>query len=168
MFTFKKWFKKICLFSASASLACCFCSPLANAAEPGANTKGKLVGNTSISEDSDTTHIPTAQITLGTLTYTGLAQNIISSINSVTLNGNQISDYISEKAPHLWLRVADAQGNPTAQSDWVRYTGAESGEGSLSDTNLQRTNAGTYYVYYYIDGNNNCPDSGSDGENPNP
>ena len=74
------------------------------------------------------------------------------------LGDYQIEDYTSEKAPHLWLRVADTEGNPTAQSDWIEYTG----DSSLLDKKLQRTNAGTYYVYYYIDGNGNCNDSGSD------
>jgi hypothetical protein len=43
MFTFKNWLKKVCLFGASASLACCFCSPLTNAV---AKTPDTNKGNT--------------------------------------------------------------------------------------------------------------------------
>lgn len=163
LFTLKKWLKKVCLFSASASLACFFGSPLANATAPAAGQKGVQAAGTSTISASTTN--ATVDVTLSSnLIFTGSAQDLISAV-SATLNSNPITITGDNRGADLYLRVdTQAAHAPGSVEEWVLYTGAASGEGSLSDPKLQKINAGTYYVYYFLDGKNNLPDINGDSQ----
>lgn len=72
-------------------------------------------------------------------TYDGNAQNLITNAN------------IPENVGTLYAAVSDTDSAPSDDSAWVAVTNST----SLSNSALQRTNAGTYHVYYKVVGDNN-------------
>ena len=161
MFTLKKWLKKVCLFGASASLACFFGSPLANATAPAAGQPGLQAGTAIINTSTDTAVV---SVNLSSTFFDGTAHNLITSVGA-TLNGSPITITGDNRGANLYLRVdTQADHAPESLEEWVLYTGADSGTGSLSDPKLQKIDAGTYHVYYFLDGKGNLPDINGDSQ----
>lgn len=156
----KNLFKKVCMLSAAATMAVGLGASFAGATTPNASTLGTHVGSTAISKSTNGNPIATIVLN-ATQTFTGGPLQLISSITSVTLGDQSLAYTGNAASVKLYLRVADTEETSTTTANWVEYTEAQSGDGSLSDTNLTRTNSGTYHVYYYIDGGNNCNDSSS-------
>ena len=152
----KNLFKKVCMLSAAATMAVGLGASFAEAGTPESSTLGTRVDGTATISKSTTNPIATIGLN-ATQTFTGGPLQLISNITSVKLGDQELTYTGNAASVKLYLRVADTQETSTSTANWVEYTGAE----SLSDTNLTRTNAGTYYVYYYIDGGDNCNDSSS-------
>lgn len=171
----KKILKKMCVFGASTATVLSFSSYLVKSAAPTSNTYGKRVGSFTTIEKADDPNFnfeSFAQIILNGATtadenssvdYTGSKINLISSVVKVgyyddqnregtlryeitTLDGNPVDD---DPQVHLYLRVSDSDAPPSNDSDWVKYENANT---LTSNDKLKRKDAGTYYVYYYIDG----------------
>lgn len=171
----KNLFKKVCMLSAAATMAVGLGASFAEAGTPGAGTTGVEVGSVDISKAGSTDSLVlTVTIPLAdTLTFNGTAQQLIlasKTANNETTTLNVTSSletsnfqfYGTNSNVDLWLRVADVTDGTAATAaagDWIQYTG----ESSLTNSKLKRTNVGTYKVYYYIDGKNNYNDVGASG-----
>lgn len=159
----KKLLKKICMFGVSAATALSFCTPAVEGRNPVAGDRGVLFGSTVAIAKNDTA--PVADFNLNTLTFNGTAQQLISSVKSVTIgtgaNAPALAYTGNDAKVKLYLRVAEADDEmPTADTDWIEYK-ITNGKNNLDDAALKKTDAGTYYVFYYINGGDNVRDSGA-------
>ena len=154
LFTLKKWLKKACLFSASASLACFFGSPLANAAPPG-TAFGREANPSSVSINGYKLEI-TPKVNLK---YNGNAQKLIDAA-TLTYNGVTVNYGNEPGTPVLYMRVSSSQTAPTDADDWKQINPTSTDKFGA----ITATNGGTYYIYFYVDSYNSedYPDSGSD------
>lgn len=154
LFTLKKWLKKACLFSASASLACFFGSPLANAEPPG-TAFGREANPSSVSINGYKLEI-TPKVNLK---YNGNAQKLIDAA-TLTYNGVKVYYGNDPGTPVLYMRVSSSQAVPTDANVWKKIDPAGTTD-EFGD--ITATDGGTYYIYFYVDANGSTyPDSGSD------
>ena len=153
----KNLFKKVCMLIAAATMAVGLGASFAEAGTPGSNTTGSLIdGSVTISKRSITDSEASSLYSIvlnAAHTYDGNPYNIIQSITKESPTGMGDTRTIN-----LYLRVADAQGDAPGASgtgkEWKLYDSTKTNP--LND--WQRTNTGTYYVYYYLDGGNNYND----------
>lgn len=172
VFNIKNLLKKVCLFGASATMAFGLCSSLVSAEAPGVSDPGVsldsagiaaaigVTGNTTNNGTQASNTITVDANLASSLVFNGTAQKIITGINHVYFGTGDVALNITgdDSDVNLYLRVADSQGaTPTAETDWVKYEGAD----SLLDAALTRRALGTYYVYYFIDGKGNINDVGT-------
>lgn len=155
----KNLFKKVCMLSAAATMAVGLGASFVGAEGPSTTTKGEqATGTARIGQASDAL---TVTVTTHTSAYTfdGTAKQLIDSVKvTSSISGDSSFSYYGDNSSvDLWLRVDTSTDTPT-NAQWVRYTGEASGTGSLLDTDLTRTDAGTYYVFYYVDGKTNYSD----------
>ena len=138
----KNVFKKATVLGAAVLVTLGMNSSMIRAAAPTGESVGILYGDVSIGKGVLDW---SPELTLATgLVYTGSAQQLITALNNEVPTGTT-----------LYLRVADSGGAPTSASDWVAYSNGE----SLTNSVLKRTGAGTYHVYWYLDGGANYNDT---------
>ena len=158
MLNIKNLFKKVCMLSVAATMAVGLGASFAEAEEPGAGTTGVEVGSVLINKAAGTEL--TVDIPLSdTLTFDGTAKQLILASNgtktlNVKSNLETITFFGTNSTVDLWLRVADDINTPPTKSDWIKYEEAS----TLMNAKLTRTDAGTYYVFYYVDGKTNYSD----------
>lgn len=161
MLNIKNLFKKVCMLSVAATMAVGLGASFAEAEEPGAGTTGVEVGSVDISK-AGSTDSPVLTVTIplaDTLTFDGTAQPLILASNgtktlNVKSNLETITFFGTNSTVDLWLRVANDINTPPTKSDWIKYEEAS----TLMNAKLTRTDAGTYYVFYYVDGKTNYSD----------
>jgi hypothetical protein len=154
----KNLFKKVCMLSAAATMAVGLGASFAGATPPGITTKGAQAGTAQIDQASNALEV-TVTTHASPYTFDGTAKQLIDSVSvTSSIQGDTSFSYYGENSSvDLWLRVDTSTDTPT-NAQWVRYTDESSGNGSLLDTNLTKTDAGNYYVFYYVDGKTNYSD----------
>ena len=154
----KNLFKKVCMLSVAATMAVGLGASFVGAESP-TTQKGVKVGSVGIDKAGSTVLKVTIPLE-DTLTFNGNARQLILESNtegktlSVTSTLKQITFVGTDSDVDLYLRVSDDINTPPTKSDWIKYEEAS----TLMNAKLTRTDAGTYYVFYYVDGKTNYSD----------
>lgn len=139
----KNVFKKACVLGSAALLAMGMSSSMVGAAAPTTGYMGVHYENTvGIAPGSFDDWSPTLTLAQN-LVYDGSDQQLITALtNSVPADAT------------LYLRVADSESAAPQEGDWVKYQDAA----SLTQAALKKANAGTYHIFWYLDGGSNHND----------
>jgi len=143
----KNVFKKACVLGSAALLTMGMSSSMVGAAAPSTSTMGALYGQT-VAIGKGSIHYTLMLELPDTIPYDGNSHQLITSVTS--------TDALPTGAK-LYLRIKDANAEtqtPTNSNEWVEYAD----ETSLTNEHLQRSDRGTYNIYYYIDGGENYND----------
>ena len=172
MFTLKKWFKKACLFSASALFSLNLGSSLVNAAPPTNETVGgkyndfaSIIGgelklkpvvitNKGLYYNKDN---PSEQTLINT---NSTDQGTQGGIAVKLPNGNILSN-VSGSGIAMYLRAVKQGTSPSENITWIKVweNGSTIYDGGTASITGQ--DAGKYDIYYYIDGNGYVDSNGN-------
>lgn len=156
MLNIKNLFKKVCMLSAAATMAVGLGASFVGAAAPSTTTKGEqATGTAQIGQASNALKVTVTTHT-SAYTFDGKAKQLIDSVNvTSSISGDSSFSYYGDNSSvDLYLRVSDDINTTPTKSDWIKYEEAS----TLMNANLTRTDAGTYYVFYYVDGKTNYND----------